>query len=226
MYMNKYVTSQVTIVRDATDSTTRRAVIRLPGMHSVKQLNLRGFRRRELRADHLLLIVAGAPGHGLTHHPHLSCIRPKLSSFLKYTFPCFLSRLLLPELHLHPLPSHPTHLAVVVWVAPIDDDDPLPLLRPYSKRPEGLRHIYFANSSRPVLCEQVDRRTPFTAGKINTSVPSLSLKTVPHSSLSFGLEVQPFPSRAFAATIREYLSHYRTPFAIPPSPSSVTAFRK
>src|SRR2546423_2588450 len=81
--------------------------------------------------------------------PHLSCIRPKLSSFLKSTFPCFLARLLLPELHLHPLPSHPTHLAVVVWVAPIDDDDPLPLLRPYSKRPEGLRHIYFANSSRP-----------------------------------------------------------------------------
>jgi len=147
MYMSKYVSSQVTTVRDATDSTTRRAVIRLPRMHLVKQLNLRGLGGASC-GQITFLIVAGAPGHGLTHPPHLSCIRPKLSSFLKYTFPCFLSRLLLPELHLHPLPSRPTHLAVVVWVAPIDDDDPLPLLRPYSKRPGGLRHINFANSSR------------------------------------------------------------------------------
>src|SRR5271154_2990479 len=54
MYMSKYVSSKVTIVRDATDSTTRRAVIRLPGMHSVKQLNLRGLGGASLRADHFL----------------------------------------------------------------------------------------------------------------------------------------------------------------------------
>jgi hypothetical protein len=45
-------------------------------------------------------------------------------------------RLARPEICLRPLPSL-THLAVVVWAPPLDDDAPLPLLRPYSTRPGG-----------------------------------------------------------------------------------------
>ena len=154
MYMSKYVSSKVTIVRDATDSTTRRAVIRLPGMHSVKQLNLRGLGGASC-GQITFLIVAGAPWPW--SHPPSPLVVHKAQT-LKFPqihfsmFPFSPSSSGTPPA---PSPLHPTHLAVVVWVAPIDDDDPLPLLRPYSKRPGGLRHIYFANSSRP--CTSVNR---------------------------------------------------------------------
>src|ERR1700722_2734642 len=81
-------------------------------MHSVKQLNLRGLGGVSCKQI-TSLTVAGAPGHGLTHPPptivHKAQTLRSLRepSFLKYTFPCFLSCLLLPELHLHPLPSIP-----------------------------------------------------------------------------------------------------------------------
>jgi hypothetical protein len=129
-------------------------VIRLPGMHSVKQLNLRGLGGASCKQI-TSLTVAGVPGHGLTHPPPTAVHKAQTlrslpePSFLKYTFSMFPFSPSSSGTPPAPSPLHPTHLAVVVWVSPIDDDDPLPLLRPYSKRPGGLRRIYFANSFRP-----------------------------------------------------------------------------
>ena len=52
----------------------------------------------------------------------------------------------------------PSHiLAVVVWAPPIDDDDPLPLLRPYSKRPGGC-HTFTAPT--PLYAPRRRQNTP------------------------------------------------------------------
>jgi hypothetical protein len=117
-------------------------VIRLPGMHSVKQLNLRGLGGASWQADHFLTRGRGPwpwshpPSPAGVHKAQTLRSLPEPSSshslfhdsFLAFFFrnsTCTLS------------PSIPQTLAVVVWVRPIDDDDPLPLLRPYSKRPRG-----------------------------------------------------------------------------------------
>jgi hypothetical protein len=130
------------LAHDISDSTTRASGDSTTRNALGKTIEPEGVRRRELASRSLFNRGRGPwpwshpPSPAGVHKAQTLRPLPEPSSshslfhdsFLAFFFrnsTCTLS------------PSIPQTLAVVVWVRPIDDDDPLPLLRPYSKRPRG-----------------------------------------------------------------------------------------